>query len=250
VVPVLARPEWVDRAWGRVREEVAQGRQAYVVCARIDPDEGSGSSEARPLRAVEELAPQLAAEELAGLRVEMLHGRLAPDAKDAVMQSFSAGEVDVLVSTTVIEVGVDVPNATVMVIMDADRFGVSQLHQLRGRIGRGGHAGLCLLVSAADPASTSMERLLAVAGTRDGFELSRIDLEQRREGNVLGIEQSGGRSGLKLLSVLRHEDVIERARAAATTHLARDHDLSASPALQQATRRLEESEQAEYLEMT
>jgi ATP-dependent DNA helicase RecG len=250
VVPVLARPEWVDRAWERVREEVAQGRQAYVVCARIDPDEGSGSPEARPLRAVEELAPQLAAEELAGLRVEMLHGRLAPDAKDAVMQSFSAGEVDVLVSTTVIEVGVDVPNATVMVIMDADRFGVSQLHQLRGRIGRGGHAGLCLLVSAADPASTSMERLLSVAATRDGFELSRIDLEQRREGNVLGIEQSGGRSGLKLLSVLRHEDVIERARAAATSHLAGDPDLSASPALQQATRRLEESEQAEYLEMT
>jgi ATP-dependent DNA helicase RecG len=175
---------------------------------------------------------------------------MAPDAKDRVMQAFAAGEVDVLVSTTVIEVGVDVPNATVMVVLDADRFGVSQLHQLRGRIGRGGHAGLCLLVSAADPASTSMERLVAVAGTRDGFELSRIDLEQRREGNVLGIEQSGGRSGLKLLSVLRDEDVIERARDAATSNLAADPDLSGTPALAEATRRLEDSDQAEYLEMT
>jgi ATP-dependent DNA helicase RecG len=251
VVPIQAHPSWLNRAWQRVREEVAEGRQAYVVCARIDPGEAVGDdAEARPLRAVEELAPQLATVELAGLRLEMLHGRMAPEDKDRVMQAFAAGKVDVLVSTTVIEVGVDVPNATVMVILDADRFGVSQLHQLRGRIGRGGHAGLCLLVSAADPASTSMERLTAVAGTRDGFELSRIDLEQRREGNVLGIEQSGGRSGLKLLSVLRDEDVIERARAAATAHLAVDPDLSASPALAEATRRLDESEQAEYLEMT
>jgi len=257
VVPIQARPEWLERAWQRVREEVAEQRQAYVVCARIDPDEdGVDEVDApldrrAPLRAVEELAPELAAGALAGLRVEMLHGRMVPDEKDRVMLAFAAGEVDVLVSTTVIEVGLDVPNATVMVVLDADRFGVSQLHQLRGRIGRGGHAGLCLLVSAADPASTSMERLLAVAGTRDGFELSRIDLEQRREGNVLGIEQSGGRrSGLKLLSVLRDEDVIERARAAATSHLATDPDLSGSPALAEAVRRLEESEQAEYLEMT
>jgi ATP-dependent DNA helicase RecG len=251
VVPIQARPEWLQRAWQRVREEVAGGRQAYVVCARIDPDDGRADNpEARPLSAVVELAPELADDELQGLRVEMLHGRMAPDEKDKVMQAFAAGDIDVLVSTTVIEVGVDVPNATAMVIMDADRFGVSQLHQLRGRIGRGGHAGLCLLVSAADPTSTSMERLLAVAGTRDGFELSRIDLEQRREGNVLGIEQSGGRSALKLLSVLRDEDVIERARAAATSHLAADPTLSASPALSAATRRLEDSEQAEYLEMT
>ena len=193
---------------------------------------------------------ELADGPLRGLRVEMLHGRLAPDEKERVMQSFAAGEVDVLVSTTDIEVGVDVPNATVMAILDADRFGVSQLHQLRGRIGRGGHDGLCLLVTAVDPASPSMERLQAVASTRDGFELSRIDLEQRREGNVLGIEQSGGRSGLKLLSVLRDEDVIERARAAATAHLASDPDLAGSPALAEAARRLEESEQAEYLEKT
>ncbi len=251
VVPIQARPEWLQRAWQRVREEVAAGRQAYVVCARIDPDEGrSDNPEARPLSSVLELTPELADVELQGLRVEMLHGRMAPDEKDKVMQAFAAGDVDVLVATTVIEVGVDVPNATAMVIMDADRFGVSQLHQLRGRIGRGGHSGLCLLVSATDPTGTSMERLIAVAGTRDGFELSRIDLEQRREGNVLGIEQSGGRSALKLLSVLRDEDVIERARAAATANLATDPELTASPALAAATRRLEESDQAEFLDMT
>jgi ATP-dependent DNA helicase RecG len=251
VVPTQARPEWVERAWQRVREEVAEGRQAYVVCARIDADDvDPDKPEARPLHAVEEVAPDLAEGALTGLRVQMLHGRMAPEEKDRVMKTFAAGDIDVLVSTTVIEVGVDVPNATVMVILDADRFGVSQLHQLRGRIGRGGHTGLCLLVSAIDPGSTSMERLLAVAGTRDGFELSRIDLEQRREGNVLGIEQSGGRSGLKLLSVLRDEDVIESARAAATAHLAADPDLSQSPALQRATRLLEESELADYLDKT
>jgi ATP-dependent DNA helicase RecG len=248
VVPA-ARREWLDRAWQRVREEVGQGRQAYVVCSRIDLDEGDDSGRA-VLHSVEETMVELADGPLSGLRVEMLHGRMASDDKDRVMQSYAAGDVDVLVSTTVIEVGVDVPNATVMAILDADRFGVSQLHQLRGRIGRGGHSGLCLLVSAVDPASPSMERLQAVASTRDGFELSRIDLEQRREGNVLGIEQSGGRSGLKLLSVLRDEDVIERARAAATRHLVADPDLAESPALAEATRRLEDSEQAEYLEMT
>ncbi len=254
VVPTRAQPAWLDRAWDRISEEVEKGRQAYVVCSRIDPvepgDQPAGGDDAPPLHAVEDLAPQLAGGPLSALRVEMLHGRMTPEDKDRVMQAFAAGSVDVLVSTTVIEVGVDVPNATVMVILDADRFGVSQLHQLRGRIGRGGHAGLCLLVSAADPASTSMERLAAVAGTRDGFELSRIDLEQRREGNVLGIEQSGGRSGLKLLSVLRDEEVIERARAAATAHLAVDPDLVTTPELAAATRRLEESEQADFLEMT
>ncbi len=254
VVPTRAHPTWLDRAWDRIREEVGKGRQAYVVCSRIDPvepaDQPAEGDEVRPLHAVEDVAPQLAGGPLSALRVEMLHGRMTPEDKDRVMQAFAGGSVDVLVSTTVIEVGVDVPNATVMVILDADRFGVSQLHQLRGRIGRGGHPGLCLLVSAADPASTSMERLAAVARTRDGFELSRIDLEQRREGNVLGIEQSGGRSSLKLLSVLRDEEVIERARAAATAHLAVDPDLSASAALAAATRRLEESDQADFLEMT
>ncbi len=258
VVPTLAQPAWLERAWQRVREEVAAGRQAYVVCARIDPGEGpddegagaGGGAPARPLHAVEELTPELASGALSGLRVEKLHGRMTPEDKDAAMRAFAAGDVDVLVSTTVIEVGVDVPNATIMVILDADRFGISQLHQLRGRIGRGGHPGLCLLVSAIDPETTTMERLAAVAKTRDGFELSRIDLEQRREGNVLGVEQSGGRSGLRLLSVLRDEDVIERARAAATAHLASDPELTSSPDLAAATRRLEDSEQAEYLEMT
>ncbi len=252
VVPLRYQPGWLDRAWERVREEVAKGHQVYVVCPRIGDDDKNGPSDdgATPLAAVGEVAPDLADGPLHGLRVGTLHGRLAPDVKDRVMRAFAQGEVDVLVSTTVIEVGVDVANATVMVILDADRFGVSQLHQLRGRIGRGGHAGLCLLVTGVDPASPSMERLQAVAGTRDGFELSRIDLEQRREGNVLGIEQSGGRSGLRLLSVLRDEDVIERARAAATAHLAADPDLSASRALAEAVRQLEESEQAEYLEMT
>ena len=260
VVPTLARPAWIERAWQRVREEAAQGRQAYVVCSRIDAGEAgesevgqkAGQKEPAPsLHAVEELAPELAAGALSGLRLEMLHGRMTPEDKDRVMRAFASGDIDVLVSTTVIEVGVDVPNATVMVVLDADRFGVSQLHQLRGRIGRGGHSGLCLLVSAADPASSSMERLLAVAGTRDGFELSRIDLEQRREGNVLGTQQSGGRGGgLKLLSVLRDEAVIERARAAATAHLRSDPDLAGSPDLAEAVHRLEDSEQAEYLEKT
>ena len=248
VVPA-GRQDWLDRAWQRVREEVAAGRQAYVVCSRIEVSDATPDDKAPPA-AVEEIGPELAEGPLSGLEVALLHGRMAPEDKDAVMRAFAAGEVDVLVSTTVIEVGVDVPNATVMVVLDADRFGVSQLHQLRGRIGRGGHAGLCLLVSGVEPESTTMERLLAVAGTRDGFELSRIDLEQRREGNVLGIEQSGGRSGLRLLSVLRDEDVIERARTAATRHLAADPDLAASPDLAAAVRRLEDSEQAEYLEMT
>jgi ATP-dependent DNA helicase RecG len=246
VVPVRAQPAWLDRAWARIREEVAAGRQAYVVCSRIgdEPPPEDGPE----LFSVEDLAPELAAGPLAGLRVEKLHGRMTPDDKDRVMQAFSAGEVDVLVSTTVIEVGVDVPNATVMVILDAERFGVSQLHQLRGRIGRGGHAGLCLLVSTASPDSSSMERLTAVAGTRDGFELSRIDLEQRREGNVLGVEQSGRRSALRLLSVLTDEDVIAEAREAATRYQETDPDLSATPGLRTAISAIEDSERAAFLE--
>ncbi|MGY2875479.1 ATP-dependent DNA helicase RecG [Marmoricola sp. URHA0025 HA25] len=246
VVPIRAQPTWLDRGWQRIREEVGQGRQAYVVCSRIGdeppPEEGP------ELFSVEDLAPELAAGPLSGLRVEMLHGRMTPDDKDRVMQAFAAGDVDVLVSTTVIEVGVDVPNATVMVILDADRFGVSQLHQLRGRIGRGGHPGLCLLVTATSPESPSMERLSAVASTRDGFALSRIDLEQRREGNVLGVEQSGRRSELRLLSVLRDEDVIASAREAATAYLAQDPELDEAPDLRAAVLAVEESEQADFLD--
>jgi ATP-dependent DNA helicase RecG len=251
VVPIRAQPSWLDRAWQRIREEVAAGRQAYVVCSRIGdavPEEDGPAEEGPDLFSVEDLAPELAAGALSGLRVEMLHGRMAPDDKDRVMQAFAAGDVDVLVSTTVIEVGVDVPNATVMVILDADRFGVSQLHQLRGRIGRGGHSGLCLLVTATSPESPSLERLTAVASTRDGFALSRIDLEQRREGNVLGVEQSGRRSELKLLSVLRDEDVISSARDAATAYLARDPSLQQTPGLRDAVLAVEESERADFLD--
>jgi ATP-dependent DNA helicase RecG len=252
VVPVRAQPAWLDRAWLRIREEVGTGRQAYVVCARIGDDEAKEPTgkEGPELAAVEDVAPMLAAGPLSGLRVEMMHGRMAPDEKDRVMRSFAAGEVDVLVSTTVIEVGVDVPNASVMAILDAERFGVSQLHQLRGRIGRGGHEGLCLLVTSAEPGSPSMERLEAVASTRDGFELSRVDLSQRREGNVLGTEQSGQRSSLKLLSVLADEDVIARARQAATEAVAADPNFASSPDLAAAVRALETSERADYLEMT
>ncbi|RNL65156.1 ATP-dependent DNA helicase RecG [Nocardioides marmoriginsengisoli] len=246
VVPVRQQPAWLDRAWSRIREEVAAGRQAYVVCARIGDE--PAPEEGPELHAVEDLAPELAAGPLAGLRIEKLHGRMTPDDKDRVMQAFAAGEVDVLVSTTVIEVGVDVPNSTVMVILDAERFGVSQLHQLRGRIGRGGHSGLCLLVTTAAPDSPSLERLTAVASTRDGFELSRIDLEQRREGDVLGVQQSGRRSSLKLLSVLTDEDVIVSARDAATGYLAQDPDLAGAPGLRAAVQAIEDSERADFLD--
>jgi ATP-dependent DNA helicase RecG len=252
---VRVQPAWLDRAWQRIREEVGKGRQAYVVCSRIstvpseeDASADGGAEDAADLFSVEDLAPELAAGPLQGMRVEMLHGRMAPDDKDRVMTAFAAGDIDVLVSTTVIEVGVDVPNATVMVILDADRFGVSQLHQLRGRIGRGGHAGLCLLVTATQPDSATMERLTAVAATRDGFALSRIDLEQRREGNVLGVEQSGRRSALQLLSVLNDEDVILSAREAATAYLEQDPELSAAPGLRAAVLAIEESERAEFLD--
>jgi ATP-dependent DNA helicase RecG len=180
----------------------------------------------------------------------MLHGRLPSDEKDATMNAFAAGELDVLVATTVVEVGVDVPNATVMVVMDADRFGVSQLHQLRGRVGRGSEPGLCLLVTRSDPDSPAGERLAAVAASTDGFELSRLDVELRHEGDVLGARQSGVRSSLRLLSVVRHEDVITDARDAAQTVVAADPTLADHPALAAAVHALEETEQADYLERT
>ncbi|MFD8597796.1 ATP-dependent DNA helicase RecG [Kitasatospora sp. NPDC059646] len=266
VVPALEKPNFLARAWERVREEVGKGHQAYVVCPRIgdedeqpkgkkkrkdDPEEvdgGADSEERRPPLAVVETAEKLAKGPLAGLRVEILHGRLAPDAKDDVMRRFAAGEVDVLVATTVIEVGVNVPNSTVMVIMDADRFGVSQLHQLRGRVGRGSAAGLCLLVSDMPAASAARARLDAVAGTLDGFALSRIDLEQRREGDVLGQAQSGVKSSLKVLSVLDDEDVIATARAEATRLVAADPGLAAHPELRTALESLLDEDRAEYLE--
>jgi len=259
VGPVRETPAWLDRAWQRIREEVAAGRQAYVVCPRIGEDAADFDSELgdyeepadpsrRPPLAVMDVLPMLAEGPLHGLRLGVLHGRLAPEEKDRAMTDFAAGRVDVLVATTVVEVGVDVPNATVMVIMDAERFGVSQLHQLRGRIGRGGHPGLCLLVTEAPPGGPSRERLDAVAATTDGFELSRLDVEQRREGDVLGSAQSGRRRQLRLLSLLRDEDLIAAARAEAADIVAGDPTLAGHPQLAQQVAALVRDEQAEYLE--
>jgi len=210
------KPQWLTRAWQRIAEEVAAGRQAYVVAARIDGNDDKSGSESRdagpPATPVGELYERLRTGPLAGLRLGLMHGRLTPDEKDAVMSAFRAGEVDVLVSTTVIEVGVDVPNATVMVVMDADRFGISQLHQLRGRIGRGEHPSLCLLATKHSEGSKVADRLKAVAGTLDGFALADLDLAERREGDVLGHSQSGRPITLQFLSLAEHLDVILAAR--------------------------------------
>jgi ATP-dependent DNA helicase RecG len=255
VVPATERPDWLDRAWERIREEVAKGHQVYVVCARIgeeyDGQRAAGPSSdddtKQPL-AVLDVAAQLAEGPLHRLRLAALHGRMPPEDKEFVMRDFARGEVDVLVSTTVIEVGVDVPNASVMVVLDAERFGVSQLHQLRGRVGRGEVPGLCLLVTDMPAGSPSRERLEAVAATTDGFELARVDLESRREGDVLGAAQSGRRSSLRLLSVLRHESLIAEAREAADAVVADDPGLAGHPALAAAVADLVASERADYLE--
>ncbi|MGW1534500.1 helicase-related protein [Streptomyces aureus] len=259
VVPAADKPHFLARAWERVREEVENGHQAYVVCPRIgdeedDPKKGArkksseDEAEKRPPLAVLDVADQLAKGPLQGLRVEVLHGRMHPDDKDAVMRRFAAGETHVLVATTVIEVGVNVPNATAMVIMDADRFGVSQLHQLRGRVGRGSAAGLCLLVSEMPEASPARQRLNAVASTLDGFELSRIDLEQRREGDVLGQAQSGVRSSLRMLAVIEDEEIIAEARDEATAVVAADPDLTDLPGLRVALDALLDEEREQYLD--
>ena len=210
-------------------------------------DLGENEQPRRPALAVTDVAADLKNGPLAGLRLGVLHGRLPPDEKDQVMLAFAEGHVDVLVTTTVVEVGVDVPNATMMVIMDADRFGVSQLHQLRGRVGRGGHPGLCLLVTEA-PAGPSRERLDAVAATQDGFALSRLDLEQRREGDVLGAAQAGRRSSLKLLTLLRDEELIGQARQEAEELIGADPALASQPALAAAIDMLLDAERAEFLE--
>ncbi len=259
VVPAADKPHFLARAWERVREEVEGGHQAYVVCPRIGDEEdqkkaakrkpsAEDEAEKRPPLAVLDVAAQLAAGPLAGLRIAALHGRMHPDDKDDVMRRFAAGELDVLVATTVIEVGVNVPNATAMVIMDADRFGVSQLHQLRGRVGRGSAPGLCLLVTEMPEASPARQRLGAVAATLDGFELSRIDLEQRREGDVLGQAQSGARSSLRVLAVIDDEEVIAAAREEATALVLADPDLDAHPGLRTALDALLSEEREEYLE--
>ncbi|MPZ85870.1 MAG: ATP-dependent DNA helicase RecG [Actinophytocola sp.] len=258
VVPVAEKPAWLDRAWQRVREEVAAGHQAYVVCPRIGEQQSadedvnealeSDSDGRRPPLAVLDVAEELAAGQLSGLRLAVLHGRLPTDEKDAVMRSFAAGDLDVVVATTVVEVGVDVPNATAMVIMDADRFGVSQLHQLRGRVGRGKAAGVCLLVTESPAGTATRDRLDAVASTLDGFELARVDLEMRREGDILGATQSGKQSALKLLSLLRDEDLIAEARAEAQALVAHAPDLADFPGLAQMVANLVNDTRAEYLE--
>lgn len=257
VVPVREKPTFLDRAWQRVKEEVSQGNQVYVVVPRIysDPDAGADADleflfgeDSDEISSIEQLAPMLHGGPLQGVKIAVLHGQLPADEKESAMAAFSQGEIDVLVSTTVIEVGVDVPNATIMVVMDADRFGVSQLHQLRGRVGRGTSPGLCLLVSHTEDGSAARERLNAVAATLDGFELSRIDLEQRREGDVLGARQSGTQSHLRLLRVLRDEALIEQARGDAQDLIALDNELSQYPALAHELAQLQRDQAVDYLD--
>ncbi|HEX3259760.1 MAG TPA: ATP-dependent DNA helicase RecG [Pseudonocardia sp.] len=237
VVPLAERPSWFASVWRRVREEVAAGHQAYVVCPRVgDPKEAEEADDVeppeedgearRPPLAVLDVLPKLAEGELASLRLGLLHGKLPADEKDTVMRAFERGELDVLVATTVIEVGVDVPNATAMVILDAERFGLSQLHQLRGRVGRGSAAGVCLLVTEMPAATAARTRLDAIADTTDGFALAQLDLELRREGDVLGALQSGRRSGLRLLSLLKHEEIIAKARVYAMEIVEHDPTLA------------------------
>jgi ATP-dependent DNA helicase RecG len=272
-VPAGVKPRWLERAWERVHEEVAAGHQVYVVCPRIgeeggepgteddeparaaddlldpeaDADEEPGP-EARPPLAVAEVAPMLAAGPLAGLRLEVLHGRMPTDEKDAVMRAFSEGRVDVLVATTVIEVGVDVPNATMMIILDADRFGVSQLHQLRGRVGRGSASSSCLFVTEALEGSPALTRLERLAATPDGFEVSRLDLEVRDEGDVLGAQQSGRRSGLHMLSVLKHADLVAEARDEARAVVGADPTLARHPGLAGLVRSVVDEASAAFLD--
>ena len=215
VIFIKDKPAWLQRAWQRVIEEAAAGRQAYVVAPRIDETEtedSEGEQVGRPSATAEGLFARLRSGELANLRLGLMHGRLSADEKDAAMAGFRAGDIDVLVCTTVIEVGMDIPNATVMLVMDAERFGISQLHQLRGRIGRGEHPSLCLMTTWVSPGSPAGRRLSAVAETLDGFVLADLDLKERREGDVLGRNQSGKAINLRLLSLADHRDVIEAAR--------------------------------------
>jgi ATP-dependent DNA helicase RecG len=243
---VKDKPQWLRRAWQRIAEEVAAGRQAYVVASRIDDTEKGGDGP-KPITVVE-LLEHLRHGPLPGLRLGLMHGRLPADEKDAVMSAFRDGEVDVLVCTTVIEVGVDVPNATVMVVMDADRFGVSQLHQLRGRIGRGGHASLCLLATNLPEGSKAGDRLKAVAATQDGFELAELDLRERREGDVLGRHQSGRPITLKLLSLADHRQIIEAARAFCESLYGNDPTLARHRGIAVLAAPFAETEAVEYLD--
>jgi len=249
VVPLAERPGWANRVWGRLAEELAKGRQGFVVCPAIDSNSGAeddleftAGAPAEIANVTDILARARSNPLFAGRRIEGLHGRLPSDEKDALMRAFAAGEIDILVATTVIEVGVDVPNASTMIILDADRFGISQLHQLRGRVGRGGVPGLCLMVTQAEVETLARERVEVVASTLDGFELAQKDLELRQEGDVLGSTQSGGRSSLRLLRVARDGVLITEARAIAQVVLADDPELLAHQALRTAlARRLDEA---------
>ncbi len=243
---ISEKRSWLYRAWARITEEVQAGRQAYVVASRIDEtDKTDGKDTGPPATTVVELLEHLRHGPLSGLRLGLMHGRLAADEKDAVMAAFRAGEVDVLVCTTVIEVGVDVPNATVMFVMDADRFGISQLHQLRGRIGRGEHASLCLLATRLPEGSKAGERLKAVAGTLDGFELADLDLKERREGDVLGYSQSGRAISLQFLSLFDHREIIETARDFCKAHYEKE---PADPGLALLAAEFTDTERVEYLD--
>ena len=269
VVPAADRPAWLDRAWERVREEVGKGHQAYVVCPKIGDDEGEtpddgsdleldgpgpgsadgpGSTSPRPPLSVTAVAQQLRDGPLAGLRLAVLHGRLPAAEKDEVMRTFAAGNIDVLVATTVIEVGVDVPNASMMVIMDAERFGMSQLHQLRGRVGRGSAPGVCLLVTEGHENAPGRARLAAVAETNDGFALAEADLELRREGDVLGTSQAGRATSLRLLSLLRDKDVIAQARDDAQGLVGNDPEMSQWPGLADMVSAVIAAESQDYLD--
>jgi ATP-dependent DNA helicase RecG len=242
------KPQWLTRAWQRIVEEVEAGRQAYVVASRIDEPDKAGAAGAQPAASVVELFEYLRQGPLSQLRLGLMHGRLSAEEKDAAMAAFRAGDIDVLVCTTVIEVGVDVPNATVMFVMDADRFGISQLHQLRGRIGRGEHPSLCLLATNLPELSKAGERLKAVAGTQDGFVLADLDLEERQEGDVLGVNQSGRPITLRLLSLAHHRDIIEAAREFATSLFAEDPHAMRRSGIAVLAAPFTDTEQIEYLD--
>ena len=282
VVPLAEKPAWASRLWRRAREEIDAGHQVYVVVPKIGEDGdsleegaaffgasslngagtgagnsaqgyfgqgGSASSDGKvQLTSVASMYSYLTAEDaLVGVRIGTLHGRMDPAEKTAVMTAFERGEIDLLISTTVIEVGVNVPNATLMIIMDADRFGISGLHQLRGRVGRGGYAGTCLLVTRQEEGGVSRERLDAVASTTDGFELSRIDLAQRREGDILGAAQSGSKSTLRFLRALADADIIERAREDARSVVEKDPTLAKHPSLARTIDRALDADREAFL---